>query len=141
MLDDPVIRTELRKLVQSKEPVTVDLPTLGKLRQVFTALDRSRATVRRLIDRVENCEKRISMLRRIVETQVNESSKRTADLMTAIKERDEALAQRDQAVLDRDNTLRELHTTEEQVAVLIRERDRLAAEVAELKLQQVQAVA
>src|SRR5690606_3387998 len=141
MLDDPVIRTELRELVQSKEPVTADRATLGKLHRVFTALDRSRATVKRLIDRVENCEERISTLRRIVETQVNESSKRTADLMTAIKERDEALAQRDQAVLDRDNTLRELHATEEQVTVLIRERDRLAAELAEMELKRAKGAA
>src|SRR5690606_11444860 len=141
MLDDPVIRTELRELVQSKEPVTADLPTLGKLRQVFTALDRSRATVKRLIDRVENCEKRISMLRRIVETQVNESSKRTADLVAAIKERDEALAQRDQAVLDRDNTLRELAATEMQVSALLAERNRLHYELAERELREVQGVA
>lgn len=141
MLDDPVIRTELRELVDATEPVTVQPRTLRQIRRVFTALDRHRATVRRLTDRVENCEARIKMLRRLVEAQTNDSAKRTADYLAAVNERDEARAERDRAVLERDNTLRELHATEEQVQVLLAERTRLHAELAEMELKRAKGAA
>lgn len=141
MLDDLLIRTDLRKLVDNTVPVTVEPAQLRQLRKVFTAVDRQRSTIRRLGDRVGNCERRIAMLRRVIEGQTSEAMNRTADYMRVVQERDAALAERDRAVLARDNTLAELHATEEQVEALRADRDRLALELAELKLQRAQGAA
>ena len=141
MLDDSLIRTELRVLVDGTEPVTVQPATLRQLRQVFVAVDAQRYLIRTLNDRVDDRDGRIRKLRDRLAARRQEAEKARAALADALVDRDAARAAVDDAVLERDNTLAELQATEEQVRALLRERDRLAAENAELRLQQVQGAA